>query len=79
MHTQLNAQSLIQTHISYIHKYKHIHSSTDTYIHTYKYNYILTHIYIHINSYKHMETYTQANKHLCTITDTFHTRTHTRR
>jgi len=34
MHTQTNAHTLTQTHISYILKYIHIHSSTDIYIHT---------------------------------------------
>jgi len=34
MHTQTNAHTLRQTHISYLHKYINIHSSTDTYIHT---------------------------------------------
>jgi hypothetical protein len=55
MHTQTNVHTLIQTHISYIHKYIHILSPTT--------NIILTQIYIHLNSYKHMQTYTHIHNY----------------
>jgi hypothetical protein len=72
MHTHLYKR----TYPIYINTFTNTHPQTHIYTHTYKYNYILTQI--HLNSYKHMDTYTQANEQLCTITNTFHTPTHTR-
>ena len=61
-------------HISYIHKCMHIHASTDTYIYTHIQTKL--HTISHLNTYKH--AHSQANKQLCTITNTFHSHAHIR-
>jgi len=68
MHTHLYKRK-IQIHLytgTYIHKHIQTLLHTNSHIHTFK----------HTQSYAYIHAHSQANKHLCTIKNTFHTHTH---